>query len=217
MMPATLTIQGLMMADPNLLDDMMFPSGLDPDTLKAAIVQACAPFEVLIPQPVLCKQWLKCFSFRRAPVWEKLYQTTVQQYDILTDSDYTEAVQGSDNSKRTPDLQTARASDITTEGQNGGSDTVEEQVSAFNSNDYANRQKQTTTLGTTNRAHTGGTDTTTETGTDTTTKERTEDRMQKGRHTSAADLIAKERETAVFDVVQYIAEDVKENFCIMVY
>ena len=216
-MPATLTIQGLLMADPKLLDEMSFPSGLDPDTVKAAIVQACAPFEVLIPQPALCKQWLKYFSLRRAPIWEKLYQTTVRQYDMLTDSDYTDTVQGTDNSTRTPDLQTVRSPDMTTEGQNGGSDTVEEQVSAFNSSEYANRQKQTSTLGTTNRAHTSGTETTTETGTDTTEKERSENRTQIGRHTSAADLIAKERETAVFDVVRYIAEDVKESFCIMVY
>lgn len=216
-MPATLSIQGLMAYDSTLLDDMTFPTGLDPDTVKAAIVMACAPFEVLIPQPELCKQWLKYFSLRRASVWDKLYQTTVQQYDILSDSDYTETVQGTDNSTRTPDLQTVRSPDMTTEGQNGGSDTVEEQVSAFNSNDYANRQKQTTTLGSTNRSHTSGTDTTRETGTDTTNRQTSENRSQTGRHSSAADLLAKEREAAVFDVVQYIADDVKENFCIMVY
>lgn len=199
-MPATLSMQGLLLADPQLLDDMTFPAGLDPDTVKSAIVQACAPFEVLIPQPALCREWLKYFSLRRAPVWDKLYQTTVQEYDILSDSEYTDTDTGKDNVTRTPD--------ITTEGQNGGSDTIEEQVSAFNSSDYANRQKQTTTLGTTNKAHTSGTEKTD------TTKNLTH--TSSGRHTSAADLMRKERD-AVFDVVEYIANDVKENFCIMVY
>lgn len=200
-MPATLSMMGLMEYDSTLLDDMTFPEGLDPAMVKSAIIMACAPFEVLIPQPELCKQWLKYFSLRRAKIWDKLYQSTVQEYNILSDSDYTETVNETENTTRTPDM--------TTEGQNGGSDTVEEQVSAFNSDDYANRQKQTTTLGSTNKSHTSGTDTTERTREDT--------RSQTGRHTSAAELLQKEREAAIFDVVQFIADDVKANFCIMVY
>ena len=232
-MSATLTIQGLMASDPTLLDDIKLPDGLDRDTVNATIVMECAPFEVLVPQPELFKSWLKLFSMRRYPVWDKLYQSTAQRYDIMSDMESTGTAKGTDATNRTPNLTRTRSPnltrkrtpDLTTSGQNGGTDTVEEGVSAFNNEDYANRQKQITTLGTTNTVHSTGTDTETESGTESTKDSGTEniDRTtgntvtKTGRNRPVAELLVKEREAAVFDVVHYIAMDIKCNFCILMY
>ena len=232
-MSATLTIQGLLAFDPTLLNDIKLPDGLDRDTVNAAILMECAPFEVLVPQPDLFKSWLKLFSLRRYPVWDKLYQSTIQRYDIMSDTESTETAKGTDTSTRTPNLTRTRTPnltrkrtpDLTTSGQNGGTDTVEEGVSAFNNDDYANRQKQITTLGTTNTVHSTGTDTETESGTESTKDTGTEDIdrttentvTKTGRNRPVAELLEKEREAALFDVIHYIAMDIKCNFCILMY
>lgn len=196
---------------------MPLPDGLDRETVVGTIVYECAPFEVLIPQPELFKRLLELFAQRRLPVWQKLYDSTVQRYDMLSDTETTRQYSGSDTDTRTPDLTRTRKPDLTTEGQNGGSDTVEQQVAAFNSADYANREKQTTTLGTNNIFHSSGTDTETETGTEKTVRERGTAEHVTGRNRPAAELLKAEREAALFDVVHFIAVDVKCNFCIMVY
>lgn len=216
-MPGTLSVQGLLSFDPTLFDTMPLPDGLDRETVVGTIVYECAPFEVLIPQPELFKRLLNLFAQRRLPVWQKLYESTVQRYDILADTETTRQYSGSDTDIRTPDLTRTRSPDLTTEGQNSGSDTVEQKVSAFNSADYANREKQTTTLGTNNKVHSTGTDTETETGTEKTVRERGTSEHTTGRSRPAAELLQAEREAALFDVVHFIATDIKCNFCIMVY
>ena len=216
-MPGTLSVQGLLSFDPTLFDTMPLPDGLDRETVVGTIVYECAPFEVLIPQPELFKRLLNLFAQRRLPVWQKLYESTVQRYDILADTETTRQYSGSDTDTRTPDLTRTRSPDLTTEGQNSGSDTVEQKVSAFNSADYANREKQTTTLGTNNKVHSTGTDTETETGTEKTVRERGTSEHTTGRSRPAAELLKADREAALFDVVHFIATDVKCNFCIMVY
>ena len=216
-MPGTLSVQGLLSFDPTLFDTMPLPDGMDRETVVGTIVYECAPFEVLIPQPELFKRLLNLFAQRRLPVWQKLYDSTVQRYDMLADTETTRQYSGSDTDTRTPDLTRTRSPDLTTEGQNSGSDTVEQKVSAFNSADYANREKQTTTLGTNNKVHSTGTDTETETGTEKTVRERGTSEHTTGRSRPAAELLQAEREAALFDVVHFIATDIKCNFCIMVY
>lgn len=216
-MPGTLSVQGLLSFDPTLFDTMPLPDGLDRETVVGTIVYECAPFEVLIPQPELFKRLLNLFAQRRLPVWQKLYESTVQRYDMLADTETTRQYSGSDTDTRTPDLTRTRKPDLTTEGQNSGSDTVEQKVSAFNSADYANREKQTTTLGTNNKVHSTGTDTETETGTEKTVRERGTSVHTTGRSRPAAELLQADRESALFDVVHFIATDIKCNFCIMVY
>ena len=216
-MPGTLSVQGLLTFDPTLFDTMPLPDGLDRETAVGTIVYECAPFEVLIPQPELFKRLLVLFAQRRLPVWQKLYDSTMQRYDMLSDIETSKQHSGSDTDTRTPDLTRTRTPDLTTEGNNSGSDSVEQQVSAFNSSDYANREKQTTTLGTKNVVHSSGNETETETGTEKTVRERGTAEHVTGRNRPAAELLKAEREAALFDVVHFIATDVKCNFCIMVY
>lgn len=216
-MPGTLSIQGLLAYDPHIFDDMPLPAQLDRDTVVGTIVYECAPFEVAVPQPGLFKSLLNLYATRRLSVWEKLYASTVQQYDMLADAETTKQYSGSDTDTRTPDLTRTRRPDLTTEGDNSGSDSVEQQVSAFNSADYANREKQITTLGTRNVVHSSGTDTETETGTEKTVRERGTAEHVTGRNRPAAELLAAEREAALFDVVHFIANDIKANFCILLY
>lgn len=216
-MQAALSMQGLLMYDPTLLDDMQFPDGMNVDAVKATIVQVCSPFEIITPQPELCKQWLSLFSIRRKSSWETMWKSTQLDYDILDEMGMEIKTDSNDTDTRTPELSHVRTPNLTTSGQNGGSDSVQQDVAGFNSNNMEPRERQTTTLGTTNTVHSTGTEETRETGTDTT--ERKIDRSVKttGRRRPAGELLEAARKAAEFDAYTYIAEDVKKNFCILVY
>ena len=103
-MQATVSMQALLAYDPTLLDGMSFPDGMDPDAVKATIVQVCAPFEVMIPQPELCKQWLSLFSVRRKYTWKTMWETTRQDYNLLDEMGMEITTDGNDTDTRTPDL-----------------------------------------------------------------------------------------------------------------
>lgn len=216
-MQATVSMQALLAYDQTLLDNMRFPDGMDADAVKATIVQICAPFEILIPQPELCKKMLELFSIRRKSTWTTMWESTQQDYDLLDEMGMEIATDGNDTDTRSPDLVHTRTPDLTTSGQNGGSDSTEQQVSAFNSSGYEPRERQTTTLGSTNIVHSTGHEETRESGTDRT--DRTIQRSVKttGRRRPAGELLEAARKAAEFDAYTYIAEDVKNNFCVRVY
>lgn len=216
-MQATVSMQALLEYDPTLLDGMLFPDGMNSDGVKATIVQVCAPFEILIPQPELCKQMLTLFSIRRKSTWTTMWASTQQDYDLLDEMGMEIATDGNDIDTRTPDLVHTRTPDLTTSGQNGGSDSTEQQVSAFNTNGYEPRERQTTTLGSTNTVHSTGTEETRESGTESTARTVRRSVKTTGRRRPAGELLEAARKAAEFDAYTYIAEDIKNNFCIRVY
>lgn len=216
-MQATVSMQALLAYDPTLLDGMTFPDGMDPDAVKATIVQVCAPFEILVPKPELCKQMMALFSIRRKYAWKTMWESTQQDYDLLDEMGMEITTDGDDTDIRTPDLLRTRTPDLTTIGQNGGSDSTEQQVSAFNSSDYEPRERQTTTLGSSNTVHSTGTEEARETGTDITARTIKRSVKTTGRRRPAGELLEAARKAAEFDAYTYIAEDIKNNFCIRVY
>lgn len=216
-MQATVSIQALLEYDPTLLDGMTFPDGMDANAVKATIVQVCAPFEILIPQPELCKQMLTLFSVRRKSTWSTMWTSTQRDYDLLDEMGMEIATDGNDTDTRTPDLVHTRTPDLTTSGRNGGSDSTEQQVSAFNSSGYEPRERQTTTLGSTNTVHSTGREETRESGTDRTARTIKRSVKTTGRRRPAGELLEAARKAAEFDAYTYIAEDVKNNFCVRVY
>ena len=216
-MQAAVSMQALLAYEPTLLDGMSFPNGMDSDAVKATIVQVCAPFEILIPQPELCKQMLTLFSIRRKSTWSTMWESTQQDYDLLDEMGMEIATDGNDTDTRTPDLVHTRTPDLTTSGKNGGSDSTEQQVSAFNSSGYEPRERQTTTLGSTNTVHSTGHEETRESGTDSTSRTIQRSVKTTGRRRPAGELLEAARKAAEFDAYTYIAEDVKNNFCVRVY
>lgn len=216
-MQATVSIQALLAYDPTLLDAMTFPQGMDIDAVKATIIQECAPFEITIPQPELCKQMLTFFSIRRKSAWTTMWESTQQKYNLLDEMGMEISTVGNDTDTRTPDLVHTRTPDLTTRGENGGSDRVEQQVSAFNSDSYEPRERQTTTLGSTNTVHSTGREETRDTGTDRTDRTSKKSVKTTGRRRPAGELLEAARKAAEFDAYTYIANDVKNNFCIRVY
>ena len=202
----SLSFLGLYNYDNTLFEALTVPTGVNKDTVVNNLMLSTNTLSVVYPNPDTLKTALGVFSEMMMPSWQRAYDALQTQYEALYNVDIAES------ETRTPDLETVRAPDLTSSGQNGGSDSTTTQVAAFNGNQLADREKQTTTLGTTNTVTTSGTEKTTETGTDTT--ERTY-AGYRGRNPQEA--IQAEIDLAINNIVQMIVQDIKCNFCVMVY
>lgn len=200
-MPATLSLCALYDYDNTIFDGLVLPDGMDRDVALAAVLWEASPFEALYPDPTICRMRIAAYSKARLPVWTKLYKSTTAEYDPMGEFERTTEEVRTGQDIRSPDL--------TSEGQNGGSDSITQEVSAFNSSDFQPREKQTTELGTTNKMHTSGTETT--------DREDVLQRTEKGRNIPAQELLMKERQFSMFDIYHFIARDIAAELCIMVY
>ena len=105
--------------------------------------------------------------------------------------------------------------------QNSGEDTVKSDVSAFNETSYTPKELQTTTLGTENTS--SGTAKQTTDITDDTDENSSRNNTRTGRAfgnigvTTTQQMIEAERNVVKFNIVDYIVEDFKKRFCLLIY
>lgn len=202
----SLSFLGLYNYDSSVFDELNVPNGVNKTTVVNNLLLSTNTLSVVYPNPDALKTALGMFSEMMLPSWQRAYDALQTQYEALYNMDIAES------ETRTPELTHTRTPNLTSSGQNGGTDSTTTQVAAFNGNQLADREKTSTTLGTTNTVTTSGTETTTDTGTDTT--ERTRAGYQ-GREPQAA--IQAEIELARNNIVKMIVQDIKCNFCVMVY
>lgn len=202
----TLSFLGLYNCDDSLFDALTVPTGVNKDTVVNNLMLSTNALSVVYPNPDTLKAALGMFSEMMMPSWQRAYDALQIQYEALYNMDIAES------ETRTPDLTHTRTPNLTSSGQNGGTDSTITQVAAFNGNQLADREKTSTTLGTTNTVTTSGTETTTDTGTDTTERTRT---GYQGRDPQQS--IQAEIDLARNNIVKMIVQDIKCNFCVMVY
>ena len=202
----SLSFLGLYNYDSSVFDDLRVPTGVNKETVVNNLMLSTNTLSVVYPNPDTLKAALGMFSEMMMPTWQRAYDALQIQYEALYNMDIAES------ETRTPDLTHTRTHNLTSSGQNGGTDSTTTQVAAFNGNQLADREKTSTTLGTTNTVTTSGTETTTDTGTDTTERTRT---GYQGRDPQQS--IQAEIDLARNNIVKMIVQDIKCNFCVMVY
>lgn len=202
----TLSFLGLYNYDSSVFDDLCVPTGVNKETVVNNLMLSTNTLSVVYPNPDTLKAALGMFSEMMMTTWQRAYDALQIQYEALYNMDIAES------ETRTPDLKHTRTPNLTSSGQNGGTDSTTMQVAAFNGNQLADREKTSTTLGTTNTVTTSGTETTTDTGTDTTERTRT---GYQGRDPQQS--IQAEIDLARNNIVKMIVQDIKCNFCVMVY
>lgn len=142
-----ITLYGMMMYDETLFDDIVLPEGLDKDILVAEIISKSGDLFPYYQVPPILKRNISYWFIRRKYDFEQMYKALTAKYNPIENYDRYEAVSrnytnsGKDNTSRTyrnentsTDTTTLGTKIITSEG-----------VSAYNSNDYANRSKTDTT------------------------------------------------------------------------
>ena len=222
-MRATLSILGLYQYSPDVFDLFKLPAGVSLDSVRDNILMELAELELIYPSGEFMKTAIGIWSSKQIPVWEKLYATTNLEYNPIHNYDrteeWTEQETGNRNESRTQNQQSAGESSGTV--QNSGKNTVKSDVSAFNETTYTPKEMQTTTLGTENTS--SGTAKQTTDITDDTDENSSRNNTRTGRAygnigvTTTQQMIEAERNVVKFNIVDYIVEDFKQRFCLLIY
>ena len=224
-MTGTMSVLGLYQWDNTLFSLLSLPEGLDKDTLVDFILAECSDLEILYPNPEVLKGLIGVWSATEQYTWGKLYATMQLQYNPIDNYDRTEtrtlASQAAGNS-------TDGGTDTVTSADTGsdsttGTSTNLNQVKAFDTaaNTFTDKEKDTvsnsgsTTYGKTNTnttryGHTNG---------NTYSKNDTEQIRAHGNIgvTTTQQMIEQERDMAKFNIFQFILDEFKQRFCVLVY
>ena len=223
MVTAFLDLIGMYNYDPTVLDGLVYPAGLDPETLKDNILMESAEQELIYSNIDFMKQAVASWSYKQLHVWQELYDTTQYEYNPIWNKDGTFSETITRDLKATEDFtDTHNLQDKETRDLKGSNDVTEtDSVYGFNSSSEAPSNKSVTDQDTTDT----GTDTidhtgtfkkdrdTTDTGTITTT------RTEQGNIgvTSTQSMIKEQREVVMLNLYDVITQDFIERFCLKVY
>lgn len=229
-MHSTLSFNGLLRGYPELFDDLKVPDSVSKDTVCNQLLFDTLELEVLYADGPTMRRALGVYSETMLPSWTRYAEALGLEYDALSSDDRTRTTDHAGTSggtiNRTNGVKgtTIRAPNLTTTGQNNGSDSTTRDVTGFDSGTLQTAEKTTTALGTGNTITSSGTDTTTidQTTTDNSTSELHngyQDAVtEKGRAgRDPQDLIAKELSLAMENAVHKIVTDIRANFCLLVY
>ena len=221
-MHATLSFNGLLIGYPSLFDGLQVPSTVSKEEVVNNLLLDTYDLEVMISSGPVMARALEMYSKAMLPSWTRLAKALAVEYNPLNTDDKTRNLShtGSEDGTRTPDTKTVRTGDLVSEGTNNGSDSTTREVTGYDSAQLQVAEKNTTELGTGNRVHSSGTDTTTNTGSESTTskKQYTDTESTKGRAgRSAQSLVVEELDLAKQNAVIQIVNDIKQNFCLLVY
>lgn len=229
-MHATLSFNGLLAGYPELFDDLKVPNSVSKETVCNQLLFDTMELEVLYADGPTMRRALGVYSETMLPSWTRYADALGLEYDALSSDDRTRTTDHTGNSggtiNRTIGVNgtTTRAPNLTTTGQNNGSDSTTRDVTGFDSGTLQTAERSTTALGTGNTITSSGTDTTT---TDQTTSDNNTSELHDGYNDTVTekgragrdpqDLIAKELSLAMENAVHKIVTDLRANFCLLVY
>lgn len=229
-MHATLSFNGLLAGYPELFDDLKVPNSVSKETVCNQLLFDTMELEVLYADGPTMRRALGVYSETMLPSWTRYADALGLEYDALSSDDRTRTTDHTGNSggtiNRTIGVNgtTTRAPNLTTTGQNNGSDSTTRDVTGFDSGTLQTAERSTTALGTGNTITSSGTDTTT---TDQTTSDNNTSELHDGYNDTMTekgragrdpqDLISKELTLAMENAVHKIVTDIRANFCLLVY
>lgn len=229
-MNATLSFNGLMAGYPELFEDLKVPDSVSKDTVCNQLLFDTLELEVLYADGPTMRRALSVYSETMLPSWTRYAEALGLKYDALASDDRTRVTDHAGTSggtiNRTNGVKgtTTRSPNLTTTGQNNGSDSTTRDVTGFDSGTLQTAEKTTTALGTGNTITSSGTDTTT---TDQTTTDNNTSELHEGYNDTVTekgragrdpqDLITKELTLAMENAIHKIVTDIRANFCLLVY
>lgn len=122
----TMSLWGLYQVDPTILDGLIVPTGMDGDNVKDNLLLETESMEILYPNAPFLKMAVTVWAQERKEVWNKLYATTVLDYNPIENYDRQEESTSANS------------------GSSSGSTTTTSSATAYNSNDFADTAKGVT-------------------------------------------------------------------------
>lgn len=206
-MKSKLSIIGLYEHDDTVFNGLQLPAEMSRNILIDYIYMECSDLELLYPEPSIMKKLISSWSLARLHSWERLYESTVQSYNMIHNFDRYE--EWNDNGSRD---NTASA----TNSQSGRASGTEETVvhkPGYNSTTYVTTE-QTSRSTNSNSSSSASAN----------SNERDITAAQHRGHlygnigvTTAAQMLQGERDINAWDVYEAITQEFKERFCVLVY
>ena len=134
-MPGTMSVKGLYDYDNSLFTGMVLPSALDQSVMINYIIAECADLEVSITNWETLKVMIESWSISRKHSWERMYESTIQDYNMIHNFDRYE--DWTDNSN----------------GTGTGKNSAQVNKAAYNKTDPVLAEKQTTDATTNTTTH----------------------------------------------------------------
>lgn len=217
----TLSILGMYNQDNEILDDqhLYLPEGVDRSTIISLILSETAELEVLYPRPDTMKTVVKAWSFARLSAWERMLDALEEEYNPLHNYDRTEVETGTNTGSEgeTGTIQTAE--DISDTGSNQTSATTTDQVTGYNSNTFAddNKQLASGSASSTNARDRDETETRNLTHTRNLAHARNLHIFGNIGIVTSAQMLTGELEVRATDIYRIIVDEFKQYFCLMIY
>lgn len=215
MIRSTLSILGMYNYRPDIFDGFKLPKGVSIDILEPELLSQLAELELLYSDADVMKTLISAWSSRRLYAWTKLYDTTKFEYNPIWNKDgvvtETETRDLTGDDLETRNLQNKGAT------KNVASSTEHVDVYGFNSGNKSPSEETKINSENTENAEEANTGTVKNDRAESETIKRS--RLEQGNIgvTTTQRMIKEEREIADFDIYQYIIDDFKDRFCLLVY
>lgn len=190
-MTAWISPLGLYQVYPDLFLLLQVPGELDKSLVVDTILTDTAELEVLYSDPIVLKGLIGRWSTKMMPIWSKLCETLHYDYNPIHNYDRTE--------ERTLGIERNATGDTSS---NGSNDTYR---NGYDSGALVHSDQETGS----NTGHSSSSENVGEAE-----KIRT---MGNIGVTTTQQMIESQREVVKFDIIQYIADEFKAKFCLLVY
>ena len=230
-MSATVSLLGLKALNEGILGELVVPEGLDIELVKDNLLAETAELEVIYPDAVFMQAMIGRWSAKELHVWDRLYKTTLLQYNPIENYERQEKWTEDENTSKNLDSDATGSSDTVTDGSSKrDSETItstgtNKAVSAYNEVDFTPTEKVDVAAQTTDNetsSNEGNINVRSKDGlvSDETGK-RELDREgsihgNTGFYTKQK-MIEQERQIAEYNVIDVIINSFKNRFCLQVY
>lgn len=230
-MSATVSLLGLKRLNEEILGELVVPEGVDIELVKDNLLAETAELEVIYPDAIFMQAMIGRWSAKELPVWDRLYKTTLLEYNPIENYDRKEKWTEDENTTKNLDSETLGDSSTQSDSssklsnENSSNTSAKEYVSAYNETDFTPTKQ------------TSGNSLSTETGNVSNEKNvivKTKDGTisdEKGKRAldregsihgntgfyTKQKMIEQERSIAEYNIIDVIITSFKNRFCLQVY
>lgn len=230
-MSATVSLLGLKRLNDGILGELVVPDGVDVELVKDNLLAETAELEVIYPDAIFMQAMIGRWSAKELPIWERLYKTTLLEYNPIENYDRMEEWTEAEDTKKNTEADATGTSTTDTDGtstrQSNTDGVINDQkyVSAYNEIEFTPTERDNNTQNEKNESEqkdvgtvsvkTSAENTTDETG--------NRNLLRKGRAhgnigvTTSQQMIEAERDVALYNIIDVIINSFKNRFCLQVY
>lgn len=216
---AKLTINGALMALPDLFKSAEFPERLDKPTLIDSIILECGELGLYYTNPEYMRSAINAWSRRRLRIWDEMIDSVEYEYNPIWNKDGVYTEHRTDTRKKNGNETTDDVASGTGTTTVNTDDESIDQVAGYNSEAWSNSAKTNLNGQTVTDAEYSNTGRGSRKTDDEESGEYDLVREEHGNIgvTTTQQMIKEQREIIDYDIYKIIADEFKAFFCILVY